>query len=137
VIYRDIIKAQLTVEEGRKAKMYLDTQGKWTIGIGHNLSDKPISQRAIDVIFEDDLADAERDARALFPSFDSLSENRKAVVVDMSLNLGINRLGAFAEMRRHVEGKEFDLAAAAMLDSLWARQVGDRAQHLAKMMKEG
>jgi lysozyme len=67
VSYRDILKVQLAVDEGRKAKMYLDTVGKWTIGVGHNLSDKPISQRAIDVIFEDDIGDAERGRAGTVP----------------------------------------------------------------------
>jgi lysozyme len=55
----------------------------------------------------------------------------------MSLNLGLNRLGAFAEMRRHVAAGDFEKAADAMMDSLWARQVGERAKRLEKMMREG
>ena len=55
--YIDILQAQLTVDEGHKNFMYKDTKGIPTIGIGHNLN-KPISDRAVQVIFEDDMADA-------------------------------------------------------------------------------
>jgi lysozyme len=135
--YLDIVKTQLRVDEGVRNKPYRDTVGKLTIGVGHNLDDKPISARAIEVILEDDVADAETDARALFPEFESLSDGRKAVLLNMSLNLGRERLAGFHDMRTAISGGDFDKAATAMLDSKWAVQVGNRAQRLAKLMREG
>lgn len=135
--FLDILEAQLTVDEGKRNKMYLDSKGIPTIGIGHNLRDRFISERAIRVIFEDDTAQAIDDARHLFPSFDSLSDARRAVISNMSFNLGLTRLSAFHDMRAAVEAGDFDKAASEMLNSTWATQVGERAQRLAKTMKEG
>ena len=134
--YIDILQAQLTVDEGHKNFMYKDTKGIPTIGIGHNLN-KPISDRAVQVIFEDDMADAESDARKLVQNFDALSDARRAVVVNMSFNLGFERFSLFHDTLAAINAGRFDDAAAGMLASAWATQVGDRAQRLAKAMREG
>lgn len=134
--YRDIAKAQLRLDEGCKAKPYRDTVGKLTAGIGRNLDDVGLRDNEIALMLENDVQDAERVARGLVPGFDKLGENRKAVLLNMAFNLG-PRLGAFVETLRHVNAGEFDKAADSMLDSLWAKQVGARADRLAKMMKEG
>lgn len=135
--YLDILEQQLTVDEGKRNKMYFDSKNIPTIGIGHNLRDRPISDRAIRVIFEDDVATAADDARHLFPTFDTLSEARQAVLVNMSFNLGLTRLAAFSKLRAAVSAGDFAGAAAEMLNSSWAAQVGARAQRLSKAMQEG
>src|SRR5947207_3199466 len=78
--YRDIAKAQLQVDEGRKEKFYLDSLGIPTIGIGRNLRDVGLRPDAIDCWFENDRTAAEAIAKALVPSFEHLSDNRKAVL---------------------------------------------------------
>jgi lysozyme len=135
--YREIAKAQLKVDEGVRAKVYKDSVGKLTIGVGHNCEDKPLSDRAIDVILEDDIADAEADARRLVPNFDALTDNRKAVLVNMSFNLGYARLKGFVNTLRAVSDGRYSDAADGMLASLWAGQVGDRAKRLADHMRNG
>lgn len=135
--YLDILQTQLEVDEGKRAKMYLDSEGIPSIGIGHNLRDRPISERAIRVIFEDDMAVAEADARRLVTNFDMLSDARKAVVVNMSFNLGYTRFAEFKNTLRLINTFNFEAAADAMLQSKWATQVGARAQRLAKAMREG
>jgi lysozyme len=135
--YLDILKRQLSIDEGYKKKMYLDSRGIWTIGIGHNLRDKPLSDRAVQVIFEDDMADAEADARILFKSFDSLNDVRKAVVVNMSFNMGFAVLSQFRQTISAIDAGDYAKAAAYMLNSRWADQVGARAQRLAEQMAKG
>ncbi len=49
--------AELERDEGLRLKPYRDTVGKQTIGVGHNLDAKPISERAASCILEDDVAD--------------------------------------------------------------------------------
>jgi lysozyme len=134
--YVDILKAQLVVDEGRRNKMYLDSKKIPSIGIGHNLRDKPISNAAVDQIFADDVADSVADIRKLF-TFDELSDNRKAVVLNMMFNLGLSTFSQFVNTIAAVNRGDYAAAATGMLASLWARQVGDRAERLAKLMKEG
>lgn len=135
--YMDILEAQLTIDEGKRDKMYLDTEGIPTVGIGHNLRDKPLTDRAIRVILEDDLADAIKDAKRLVGMFDYLTEVRKAVVVNMAFNMGYDRLSKFRNTLEAINTGRYEAAAAGMLDSKWAKQVGDRAVRLAEAMRKG
>lgn len=138
--HRDIVRAQLRVDEGTVDHAYMDSEGFYTIGVGR-LIDKRRGGRLrpdeIALMLENDIADAERDARVLFPSFESLSANRRAVLVNMAFNLGRERLAAFNNVRQAIAAGDFERAADEMLDSKWAGQVGPRAQRLAKQMREG
>lgn len=135
--YRDIAKAQLKVDEGVRLKPYKDTVGKLTIGCGRNLDDVGISYAEVDFLLENDLNMADVTTRALFPSFDSLSENRKAVLLNLAFNLGQNRLAQFKKLRKAVAEGDFVMAAVEMGNSQWASQVGARADRLIKIMEEG
>lgn len=135
--YLDILKAQLKIDEGYSKKMYVDSKGIWTIGIGHNLRDKPLTDRAIQIIFEDDMADAEADARKLIKSFDTLNDVRKAVVVNMAFNMGYAVFSKFIKTIAAIDSGDYAAAAKNMLNSVWAGQVGARAQRLADKMAKG
>ena len=116
--------------------MYLDSKGIPSIGIGHNLRDNPLSDAAVNQIFADDVATLEGEVRKLF-TFDELTDNRKAVVLNMMFNMGYWTFSTFKHTIGLVNSGDYEGAAAAMLDSLWAGQVGDRAVRLAQLMKEG
>jgi len=78
--------------EGKRNSAYIDAVGKITVGIGHNITDKPISDAAVAQIFADDIADATNDAKA-FDWYDGLTPVRKiGSLVDLQQN-AINHLG--------------------------------------------
>ena len=135
--HREIAKAQLLIDEGFELKLYKCSAGKWTIGVGRNLEDRGITKQEALFLLDGDLLIAEHDARGLFSNFDELSDNRRAVLVNMAFNLGQERLAGFRNLRRCVEASNFDTAASEMLESKWAAQVGVRAIRLAKQMREG
>lgn len=135
--YREMARQQIITDEGLELKLYKCTAGKWSIGCGRNLEDRGITKEEAMFLLDGDLLIAESDAKALFPSFDSLSDARKAVLMNMALNLGKSRLAGFKRFRAAVEAGAFEQAAVEMLDSQWAGQVGQRAQRLAKKMREG
>lgn len=132
----DLIYQELKRDEGSRPDMYLDSEGIPTIGIGHNLQ-RPISPRAIRVIFDDDLTDALNDLDKQLPWWRNLSEPRQRVLANMCFNMGITRLLGFKKALHAAATGDFKTAAAEMLDSKWAKQVGDRAQRLADTMEEG
>jgi lysozyme len=134
--YIDILQSQLAVDEGKRNKMYLDSRGIPTIGIGHNLRDNPISDAAVAQIFADDVAPLESEVRKLF-TFDELSDNRKAVVMNMMFNMGFGTLSQFKNTISFINHGSYSEAATAMLNSTWASQVGDRAVRLANLMRAG
>lgn len=135
--YLEIASEQIRRDEGVRAKPYRDTVGKLTIGIGRNLDDVGLSEEEIAFLFENDLDDAVDDAKALVPEFDKLSETRKAVLVNMSFNMGRGTLSGFRKFLAAVNEGRFQDASAEMLNSTWAQQVSSRAVRLARQMSEG
>jgi lysozyme len=55
----------------------------------------------------------------------------------MAHNLGQTRLAGFHRLREAVKEQDWEQAAAEMLDSRWAKQVGQRAVRLAEQMRKG
>lgn len=135
--YRDKLRPMLANDEGSRSKPYRDTVNKLTIGIGRNLDDVGLSQDEIGLLLENDIARAEMAARRLIPAFDALSEARQCVVVSMAFNMGEATLSTFKNTLACINHAQWASAAAGMRQSLWAKQVGDRAERLAKMMENG
>lgn len=135
--YRDQLRPILAADEGVKNKPYRCTAGKLTIGIGRNLDDVGLSQDEIGLLLENDIARAEMSARRLVPAFDALSDGRKVALVSMAFNLGEVGLSKFTNTLSSINKGQWATAAAGMRASLWAQQVGARAERLAKMMERG
>ncbi len=133
--YLDILRRQLPIDEGTRTRPYRDSVGKLTIGVGRNLDDVGLSLGEIAYLLENDIAQAEKSARVLVPKFDTLTEERKAVLVNMAFNLGHYRLSMFVKFLAAVREARWADAADQMLDSTWATQVGDRAIRLANEMR--
>jgi lysozyme len=136
VSYLDTLRLQLQFDEGVRSKPYTDTAGKVTIGVGRNLDDVGVGKDEIDLMLSNDIDRAEGIARRLIAAFDDLSDARKAVVCNLAFNLG-NRLAKFSDTLDAINDGRFEDAADAMLDSLWAKEVGARATRLALAMREG
>lgn len=135
--YLQIVEEQLRRDEGVRDKPYRDTAGKLTIGVGRNLDDVGLSGEEIEFLLANDIDRAATEARRLVPKFDTLSETRKAVLVNMAFNLGASRLAGFKNFLRAVDEGRWDDAAHDMLDSTWAQQVSSRAVRLARQMQNG
>lgn len=120
--YRDKLRKDLTDDEGERLKLYRCTSGKLTIGRGHNIEDRGISPAVMELMFQEDVDVAERDALALFPGLHSYSDRRKAALINMSFQLGFERLKAFKKMRAAVNAGDWGAAVYEANDSLWAKQ---------------
>ena len=138
--HRDTLRATLRQDEDEVPYAYQDSEGYWSIGVGR-LIDKRRGGRLrpdeIALMLENDIADAEKDAKDLFPSFDSLSDARKVVLCSMAFNLGRNGLAAFKRLREAVADGDWVRAAGEMENSRWYGQVKGRGVRLARMMREG
>jgi len=131
------IYEQLLRDEGIRLKPYQDTVGKWTIGVGRNLSDKGISEEEARVLLEDDVEEVSRGLLKALPWYTDLNEARQGVLENMAFNLGLAGLLAFHNTLTLMEKGDFDGAATAMLASRWATQVKDRAERLADQLRSG
>ena len=110
-------------------------RGRPTIGWGRNLLDPGITEAEADAMLEADLRRAQSTAEAFAgDAWAWLDDRRRAAVIDMAFNLG-GRLMSFRRFRAALLRGDYPTAAREMLDSLWARQVGRRAETLARIMR--
>jgi lysozyme len=134
---REKLEAQLIIDEGRRSKIYTDTVGKITGGVGRNLSDRPFNDDEISLMLKNDIDLAARELDRVAPWWRNLNDARQNVMANMMFNLGANRLLGFKKFLIYSQSGRFDAAAGEMLDSMWAKQVGARAQRLADLMRKG
>lgn len=133
----DALKSDLKRHEGFKLKLYSCTAGKLTIGVGHNIEDLGLDEPVIDLQLKIDIDRAAADARKYLPSLDKLSEPRQRAIVNMAFNMGLGRLSEFKKFKAAIEAGDWGKAKTEMLNSKWARQVGERAVELSRMIEVG
>jgi lysozyme len=131
------LRDALVRDEGLRLKPYRCTAGKLTIGVGRNLDDVGINRDEAMVLLDNDIARVKADAAHAFAWFARLDPVRQDVVLNMIFNLGINRFSQFHQTIQCIEAFDYEGAADRMLQSLWAKQVGQRAIRLARQMREG
>lgn len=128
---------QLERDEDKRARMYRDSVGKWTVGIGRNLSDRDFSEDEIQLLLTNDIAAVEKELDRKLPWWRELSDARQNVLANMGFNMGVPTLLTFVRTLALVKEGKFAEAADAMLVSKWATQVGMRAVRLASQMRTG
>lgn len=127
---------QLKRDEGFSGVPYQCTAGKISIGYGRNLEQNPITEAEAEFMLFNDIRRAEQQAKKL-AYYQDLSANRKAVIINMVFNLGFSGVCRFRKMEAALLEHDYATAAEEMLNSKWARQVGDRADRLAEQMRSG
>ena len=132
-----LLRAELTRDEGLRLRPYTDTTGHLTIGVGRNLTDNGISEREAQVLLLNDIARVVEQLDHALPWWQGLDPVRQRVMANMAFNLGIASFLGFHNTIILIQSGRYDAAAAGMRSSLWARQVGPRAERLAAMMETG
>lgn len=151
--YDDILNL-IKKHEGVRPRVYKDSLGIPTVGIGFNLlrPDAPavlnkisanyndilsgkteLSNQQMQELFNICLKIAYADAKKYIPSFDSLPKNIKLGLLDMSFNLGYGRLSKFVKTREHILNNDYKSAAAELQNSKWAKQVGNRSASIISL----
>jgi lysozyme len=133
------IEKELIEEEGLSLSCYKDTEGFWTIGVGHLLKSPcdDISLEEAGRLLKEDIRIAQSELREKIPVYAELDQVRKYVLLSMAYNMGIRKLLTFKKMLLALENRNYELAAVEMKDSKWARQVKRRADKLINLMKKG
>lgn len=153
----DIATDLLVRHEGERLRVYDCPAGKMTIGIGHNLDDNglppsvaarmtvaDVLEKGIDLatsreIFAYDLAIAESDAKQFAGlAWESMNNARRAALIDMAFQLGLDRLSGFKGMRKAMRTGNWNQVAYETLDSKYAqRDTPARAREIAQIFKTG
>jgi GH24 family phage-related lysozyme (muramidase) len=141
-------------------KVYEDPIHGWkvpTIGVGFNLNrpDAPsligsfgldynkvrsgqemLTDDQVDVLYRNDIKNAMKDAKTFLPSFDQQPTQVKTILVDMSFNMGLDRLSTFKNFKKALENSDYPKALLEMRNSNWAKQTKTRAERLSQKMIE-
>ena len=132
---------QLKIDEGVEYEIYEDHLGYPTFGVGHLITafdeewkkpvGTPVSEERVEACFMLDLETAIRECGLLYGSqFQSWPEEVQEVVVNMMFNMGRPRLSKFLNFRKALTELDWKRAAIEGRDSLWYRQVTNRAERL-------
>ena len=121
--------------EGLDLHTYVDTNGHVTVGWGRNL-ENGIRLDEAELMFQNDLKQTISELETL-PWFSSQPQGVKNALINMNFNLGITKMLEFKDMITALEHKNYSAAAQSALNSLWAKQVHQRAKDIAVMIQEG
>lgn len=150
----DILKTELGRDEGVCTEPYDCPAGARTTGVGRNLDANPLTAAEVRVIGHDgrtkpisrgnafwlldnDINRTRGDLDRALPWWKTLDEVRRRALINMAYNLGVPRLLGFRKMLAALKAGSYEAAAREAMDSLWSRQVGDRAQRIAHMLRYG
>jgi len=128
---------QLRIDEAVRPKVYNDSLGIPTIGVGRNLKDKGLSDTEITFLLGNDIEDTCRALDGAMPWWRTMSEGRQQVFANMCFNMGLERFKGFKNMIEAAKSGDYERAAIEMMNSKWAGQVGERARRLKALMLDG
>lgn len=135
-----VLLEQLKRHEGFRSYAYSDSLGFLTIGYGRLIDRRRGGGISIDeatMLLSNDVRNTTRQLEQALPWWKDLDDVRQRVLANMAFNLGVPGLLKFRKTLAHVQAGEYEQASEQMKRSLWATQVGDRADELAIMMKTG
>ena len=137
---RDLIKSRLKDFEGLVLTAYECSAGYTSIGIGRNLDTRGITEAEAMYLLNNDIDSVYKDLDRHLSIWRSYPIEAQYVFIDLCFNLGIHTLLSFRKTLAFCQLGEWEKAAAELLRSRYARQVGRRAifnsEELAKCQKQ-
>ena len=125
--------ADIKAHEGYSKKVYKDTLGYDTIGIGFLVSSLELDEDVCDIILERRLKKNEAVLQRKMTYYSKLPIEVQNIIQNMYYQLG-NRLFNFVKTLHYIESGKWRAASVEMLDSLWAKQTPNRAKELSERM---
>ena len=122
-------------------EIYKDHLGYDTFGVGHLVLETdpeygqpvgtPVSEERVRECFEHDLGISVSECVILYEDqWEGFPDEVQQILVNMMFNMGRTRLSKFKKMNLALSVGHWKLAAAEGRDSLWYRQVTNRAERL-------
>jgi len=142
---RERVYEQLKIDEGVKYEIYEDHLGLPTFGIGHLILDSDpeegmpigteVSEERVKLCFENDLDIAISECIRLYDNWKELPGEVQEILVNMMFNLGRPRLAKFKKFNKAISSRNWQVASIEGRDSLWYRQVTNRAERLMQRLE--
>jgi len=130
-----VLTEQLKKHEGFSSTAYKCPAGRLTLGYGRNISDKGITEEEAIHLLNNDINECYTDLLPLFIQFENLPDSIQHPLLDMRFQLGARGFRKFKKMITAVNKGDFKKMVIQMRDSLWYRQVTNRADNLIKMIE--
>ena len=151
MILWDEIQKRLMIHEGCVDHVYTCPAGFKTIGIGRNLETNPLTAKEKEVVkdlnkitveqaiylLKNDVKRCTKDLINNVSFFYQLDDERQYALLDMCFNMGIKRLLGFKRMLNAMLIGDYRGAAKECLMSKYAKDVGKRAQRIARLIETG
>lgn len=131
------LEIQLMEDEGLRLKPYRDTVGKLTIGIGRNLDDVGISKDEAVIMFRNDIHNVQIELAQRLPFWSKLNQTRQDALTNMAFNMGVPTFMKFKNTISYLAKGDYKSASVECLNSTWHKQVGERADRIAKQILNG
>jgi len=142
---RERVQEQLAIDEGVIYNIYKDHLGYPTFGIGHLILESdaeygqsvntPVSEERVTEAFQADLDIAISECKALYDQWDDFPDEVQEILVNMMFNMGRTRLSKFKNMNTALNNADWVTASTEGRDSLWYRQVTNRAERLMERLQ--
>lgn len=133
---QDIALVMLKRHEGLRQKPYNCPRGFLTIGYGRNIEARGISRQEAEYLLSNDIDEA-IDFLQKQHYWYGLNDARKAVLIDMLVNMGIPTFSMFKKFAIALDKQDYNAAAKEMRASIWFKQVPNRANELMQIMAAG
>ena len=139
---REAVYEQLKIDEGVEYEIYEDHLGYPTFGVGHLVLESDpehgqpvgtsVSEERVRECFDRDLDLAISECDALYGkgNFADFPGEVQEILVNMMFNMGRTRLSKFKNFNAALADGDWSKAAVEGRDSLWYRQVTNRAERL-------
>jgi GH24 family phage-related lysozyme (muramidase) len=159
------IEEMLRRDEGLRLKVYWDTEGYPTIGIGHLILaqkvrdmdqiNKALSRQVgrevkgnpgsitmdeASKLFQEDLADMQRDIKShsvVGPVYNKMNKSRQMALENMSFQMGVGGVAKFTNMLGAMFIGDWQKAYNSARDSLWYQQTKGRASRVSMIILTG
>ncbi len=146
---------RLADDEGIELSVYKDTKGIDTIGVGFNLEEpanqelfkkvtgfstdearagKAITREQAHKLLDHTVAVAQEDAQSLVKNWDKLSPEQQDAITNFVFNVGKSTAMKFKDTFAAINRGDGPAAAQGLRRSLYAKQVGKRAQRVADIV---
>lgn len=154
------LEQQLAFDEGKKLSTYKDTEGYWTVGIGHLIQRSLIGRdKAIQILdrhlgratsgaitdsectrlFDEDVYAVRKGIHqsSFCETYERLDTVRKSAIENMCFQLGVNGVAQFKNMWKALALNSYNDAYLHGKNSLWYRQTPNRAERVLTTLKSG
>ena len=122
---------------GEKIGPGTTVKGNPTAAWGFALNVAPLTQQEALPILNSRTAAVVSNLISALPWIAALSEPRQRALCNCAYNLGVAGLETFTTFLGMVQSGDFEGAADDLLQTKWASQVGERAQRIAALIRNG